>query len=105
VRITVSHNKPKDEVKRAVDRSLNDLLGLGGSLPVQFVNGERNWQADTLTFSCTAKMGFISTGIKGTVEVTDKDLTLDADLGMFEKLLASKGTRSTIESKVRALLT
>jgi len=105
VRITVSHNKPKDEVKRAVDRSFNDLLGLGGNLPVQIVNGERNWKMDTLTFSCTAKMGFMSTGIKGTVEVTDKDLTIDDDLGMFEKLIAGTGTRNTIESKVRALLT
>jgi hypothetical protein len=104
VRVTVSHNKPKEDVKRAVDRSINDLFAASGTLPVQIVNLQRNWQGETLMFSCTAKMGFLSTAIKGTVDVTDKDVTIDADLGMFEKLISGKAARSTIEGKVRALL-
>jgi putative polyhydroxyalkanoic acid system protein len=104
VRVTVSHNKPKEDVKRAVDRSFNDLFAASGSLPVQIVNVQRNWQGETLLFSCRAKMGFLSSDIKGTVEVTDKDVTIDADLGIFEKLIPAKTAQSTLESKVRGLL-
>ena len=104
MRVTVSHNKPKEDVKRAVERSINDLFAASGTLPVQIVNMHRNWQGETMMFSCTAKMGFLSSKIKGTVEVTDKDITIDADLGMFEKLIPAKTAQSTLESKVRGLL-
>jgi hypothetical protein len=36
----------------------------------QFVERRRNWQGSTLTFSISAKMGFTSTPMKGTIEVT-----------------------------------
>ncbi len=49
-------------------------------------------------------MGLLSAPIKGTVEVTDRDLTIDADLGLLEKLLGGGMTR-TVEGRVRGLLT
>ncbi len=105
MRVTVSHNKSKAEVKRAVDRSFDDLFRGVGSLPIQLTNEHRNWQGETLTFACTAKMGFLSNAIKGTVEVTDKDVTIDADLGMLERLLSATTVRTSLEGKVRGLLT
>lgn len=44
------------------------------------------WQRSTLNFMLTAKMGLITTPIKGTVEVTDKELTIDVDLGLLNRL-------------------
>lgn len=105
MRITIAHNKPKEEIKRAVDRSFDDLFRGIGAVPLQIVEERRNWSGSTLAFSLTARMGFISTPIKGTVEVTDKDVTIDADLGLFEKLISSKAARASIEGKVRGLLT
>jgi hypothetical protein len=105
MRITVSHNKTKEEVKRAVDRSFDDLFRGAANLPVQLTNEQKNWQGETLAFACTAKMGFLSNNIKGTVEVTDKDVTIDADLGMLEKLIPASTMRSSLEGKVRGLLT
>jgi hypothetical protein len=106
MRVTVSHSQPKEEVKRAVDRSFDDVFkGLPGVLPLQIVNQQRAWQADTLAFSFDAKAGIISTPIKGSVYVTDKDLTIDADLGILEKLLPAKRARKVIETRVRGLLT
>src|SRR5689334_11048505 len=61
MRVTVSHNKPKEEVIRAVDRSFDDLFRGAANLPLQLVNRQNNWNRDTLTFSCIAKMGFLST--------------------------------------------
>lgn len=104
MRITVSHTKTKEEVIRNVDRSFDDLLKGVPGFPLQIVNEHRSWQGSTLTFAVRAKMGFLSSPIKGRVEVTDKDITIDADLGVFEKLL-SGGAKASLESRVRGLLT
>ena len=104
VRITVSHNRSKEEVKQSVDRSFNELFAGIVVLPLQFVEERKTWQGNTLIFSFTAKMGFISTPIKGTVEVTDRDLTIDVDLGMLERLIPAAKVREVVSSRVRGLL-
>ena len=104
MRVTVSHNRSKDEVIRAVDRSFDDLFR---SLPIpalKIVNERRSWQESTLTFSCEVKMGILSTPIKGTVEVTHKDVTIDADLGLLERFFPMKQARTAIEGRIRGLL-
>lgn len=105
MRITIAHGKTKAEVVHAVDRSFDDIFKSAGPLPIQLVNEQRTWNGSTLAFSFTAKMGLMSSRINGTVEVTDRDLTIDADLGLLDRLLGSKQARGAIESKVRGLLT
>src|SRR5436853_560012 len=105
MRITVSHTKPKDEVMRSVDRSLDDLFRGLSVAPIQFVEERRSWQGSTLTFSISAKMGFVSTPMKGTVEVTDRDITIDADLGLLERLIPAAKARTSITNRIRGLLT
>ena len=105
VRVTVSHTRPKAEVMRAVDRSLDDLFRGLGTAPLQIVHEQRAWQGSTLAFSFSAKVGPVSTPIKGTVQVTDIDLTIDADLGFLERFLPAKQSRAAIEGKIRGLLT
>jgi hypothetical protein len=102
MRITVSHNKPKEEVIQSIDRSIDDLLKQ--SLPVQITVEQRSWQGSTLTFAIAAKMGFFSSPIKGTVDVTDTDITIDADLGMFESFVSAEKAREVVGSRVRGLL-
>ncbi len=104
MRVTVSHNKSKQDVIRAVDRSFDDLFSGLGVIPLQIANERRSWQGETLSFSFTAKVGVLSAPIKGTVEVTDKDLTIDADLGLLEKLFPAKQARTAIEGRIRGLL-
>ena len=105
MRITVSHNKPKEEVMRAVDRSFDDLFRGVGSIPLKIVNEQRSWQGSRLNFSFDAKMGLLSSPIKGFVDVTDRDITIDADLGLLEKLLPLKSASTAIESRIKGLLT
>ena len=90
---------------RSVDRSFDDLFRDIGIIPLQFVEERRTWQGSTLTFSISAKMGFVSTPISGTIEVTDKDLTIDVDLGIFERLIPANKARASITKQVRGLLT
>jgi hypothetical protein len=104
VRITVAHNRSKEEVKQSVDRSFNELFAGIVVLPLRFVEERKTWQGNTLTFSLTAKMGLVSTPIKGTVEVTDRDITIDVDLGMLERLIPATKVREVLSSRVRGLL-
>jgi len=104
MRITVAHNKSKDQIIKAVDRSFDDLFKGTPLIPVQVTNEKRQWQGSTLVFSFNATMGLLSSPIKGTVDVTDRDLTIDADLGLLEKLLGG-GMSKAVEGRVKGLLT
>jgi hypothetical protein len=104
VRITVSHNKPKQQVIQAVDRSFDDLFRGIGIIPLQIVNERREWNASTLNFSFDAKLGPLNAPIKGFVAVTETDITIDADLGLLEKLLPGKQVQTALEGRVRGLL-
>jgi hypothetical protein len=107
VKITVAHDSTKDEVKEALNRSLDDIFTGSVSLPVKLVQERRTWNADTLTFSLIAKMGplnMVSTLISGTVLVTDHDLTIDVNLGILERLLPAEKARQVVSSRLKGLL-
>ena len=105
MRITISHNRPKQEVIQSVDRSFDDLFQGVGTLPVKLVVDQKNWEGSTLTFSLTAKLGFVSTPIKGTVEVTDQELIIDADLGILNHFVSETAARDLLTTRIRGLLT
>ena len=105
MRVTVSHNGRKEEIIRSVDRSFDDLFKGIGNLPIQITNESRRWTGNRLDFSFNAKMGIVSSPIKGFVDVTDKDVTVDADLGWLERLLPAKQAQAAIEGRIKGLLT
>jgi Putative polyhydroxyalkanoic acid system protein (PHA_gran_rgn) len=104
MRVTVSHNRRKEDILRAVDRSFDDLFKGFGTVPIQIVNESRKWTGSRMDFSFDARMGFVSTPIKGFVDVTDKDVTVDADLGWLERLFPAKHTQAAIEGRLKGLL-
>jgi hypothetical protein len=104
VRIAISHNRSKQEVIQNVERSFNELFQQAGSLPVKLVVEQRSWQGSTMSFLLNAKMGIISTPIRGTVEVTDQEIIIDADLGMLSRFVNEKTARELIGSRMKGLL-
>jgi|SRR6476660_555712 len=103
MRISVSHGRTKAEVVQEVDRSFTDLFQ-GTDIPVKIADPQRSWNGSTMAFSLTAKMGFFSTPIKGTVEVTDRDIIIDADLGMLERMIPAEKAQEVLRNRVRGLL-
>src|ERR1700732_211288 len=103
MRITVSHHKTKQEVIQSVDRSFDDLFQAPELHGVKLKDMTRTWQGSTLTFGLTAKMGFFSSPNKGTIEVTDTDIPIDADLGMLERLIPADTAREILSTRVRGL--
>jgi hypothetical protein len=71
---------------------------------VRLVVKQKSWQGSTLSFQLSAKMGLLSTPIKGTVEVTDHELIVDADLGMLNRLLPEKTIQEAIGGRIKGLL-
>ena len=104
MRISISHNRTKEEVVQSIDRSWDDLFKEAGALPVKLTVEQRSWQGSTMTFALTAKMGIISTPIKGTVEVTDCDVIVDADLGMLSRFVNEKTAQQLLGSRIKGLL-
>ena len=49
-------------------------------------------------------MGFVSTPIKGTIEVTDNELIVDADLGLLNRLLPEETVREVFGNRIKGLL-
>ena len=104
MRITVAHHRTKEEVQKAVDRAFEDLFKGVAGIPVQLSEERREWKGSVLAFALVARMGLLSTPIKGTVEVTDQDITIDADLGILERLIAGPKVREAVSQKIRGLL-
>jgi len=107
VKITVEHSSSKEEVKQAVNRSLDDIFTNSVPLPVKLLQQQRSWSADTLTFSLIAKMGplgMISTPITGTVHVSDRDVTIDVNLGILERLIPVDKARQAVTTRLKGLL-
>jgi isocitrate dehydrogenase len=96
MRITIEHKRTKAEVIESIDRSFDQMFqGISG-LPVRLVVEQKNWQGSVLSFALSAKMGGLSTPIKGTVEVTDHEVIVDADLGMLSRFVPEDATRELV---------
>ncbi len=104
MRITISHDRPKAEIIEAVDRSFDNLFKGIAELPAKVTIQQRTWQGSTLTFALTARWGLLSTPIKGTVEVTGHDITVDADLGLFNRFISEKTARAVMTDRVKGML-
>jgi hypothetical protein len=104
MRITIEHKRSKSDVIETVDRSFNELLQGAAGLPVRVTVQQKSWQGPILSFSLTAMMGLLSTLIKGTVEVTDTEVIVDADLGFLNRFVPEKTAREVIANRIKGLL-
>ncbi len=106
MRVTVSHNKQKQEAVQAVDGAIERLLLPGGAGPVKLRNVQKRWDGDTLHFSFNATMAFFSSPIRGFVQVSDRDITIDADLpSMLTRFVPEQRIEDGVRQRVRGLLT
>lgn len=104
MRITIAHHRSKQEVRESVDRAFNDLFqGLAG-FPLQILVQQRAWQGDMLNFALTAKLAGLSNPIRGTIEVTGQNLTLEVDWGLLNRLIPEKAAGEVLGKRIKGLL-
>jgi hypothetical protein len=105
MRVTIAHSKTKAEAIQTVDRAMQDVFQSLATPPLTISNSQKTWNGSVMTFSLTVQMGFLKNTVGGTVEVTERDVTIDADLGLLSRFLPEKKVQTMVESRVRGLLT
>jgi len=105
MRITVSHEKGKAEAIRAVDKATEQVLRPIFSGPLKMSDVQKQWNGSTMDFSLTAGLGAaVRVPIKGSILVTDSDITINVDLPTFLENLLPDSIRTGVQSAVRGLL-
>lgn len=102
--VIIRHDKPKQEMKAAVERSIDQLFTGFNLGVITFLNQRKEWSGDTLNFSMTAHLGFVQTPIAGSALVTDTAITLDVDLGLIGKLIPPENARAQLATRLKGLL-
>jgi hypothetical protein len=104
MRVTISHSKTREAAVQAVDRAMDDVFRTLAVPPLVISNPHKTWNGSDMTFALNAQMGFLKNSIKGTVQVTDCDITIDADLGLLNRLFPDAKVRAAVESRVKGYL-
>ena len=104
MRITVSHDKGKQEAMRSVNGAADQVLGGIFTGPLHMSDVHKHWNGSTMEFSLTAGMSAIRVPIKGSILVTDTEITIDCDLPAFLENLLPQSARSSVQSAIRGLL-
>jgi hypothetical protein len=101
----VPHRTTAEKAIATVDRSANTLFeGVGGS-PVELVDRRKSWNGPVMDFSLTARVGFISVPIAGTVAVDDVNVTVQCELpGIVNQFIGEDKIRAGVDRKIRAML-
>jgi hypothetical protein len=106
MRVTVSHNKTQQEAIRAVEDASNEVFRSLASGPVQIVEQQKEWRGNVMRFSVKGRMAVFAATVVGTIEVTDKEVIIEADLPSFlTNMVPEEKIRTGIQTKVKALLT
>jgi hypothetical protein len=103
MRIIIPNDRPKQEMKASVERSIDQLFAGFNIGVIEFIDQRKQWSGDTMTFSLSAKLG-LRTPIRGSALVTDREVILDVDLGLLGKLIPEDSARSQIAVRARGLL-
>jgi hypothetical protein len=104
MRVIIPHSGPKLNVKSSVDRSIVQVFTGFNLGPIEFIHQRKEWSGDTMTFSLTAKLGFLQTPIGGSAVVTDSEVILDIDLGLLGKLIPEEAAKTQIVNRTKGLL-
>jgi hypothetical protein len=104
MRITIEHKRTKAEVIESVDRSFDQMFQGFSGLPVRLEVEQKSWQGSVLSFALSAKMAGLSTPIKGTIEVTDNEVNVNADLGMLSRFVPDEAAGELIGRRIKGLL-
>jgi hypothetical protein len=104
MKITIAHNRSKAEVIQTIDRSFDEMSRPNAGIPVQLAVKSKSWQGSVLNFELSAKMAMLSTPITGTVEVTDTDVIINADLGMLNRFVSDETAAEMFGKRFKGLL-
>ena len=103
--IVIPHGTTAEKAKTIVDNSANSLFESTAGPHVELVDKTRSWNGPTMDFSLTAKVGFISVPISGTIVVDATNVTVNCPLpALVNQFIGEEKIRAGLESRIRAML-
>jgi hypothetical protein len=104
--IIIPHGTTAEKAKTIVDNSANSLFESAAGSHVQLVDQTRSWNGSTMDFSLSARVGFISVPISGTIVVDGTNVTINCQLpALVNQFIGEEKIRAGIEGRIRAMLT
>ena len=105
MKVIVPHNTTVEQAIVIVDRSADDLFAGAAGGSVELADRRKGWSGPLMDFSLTARMGFISLPIAGTVIIDEQSVTVHCELPTLVKtFVGEERIRSSVERKVRGML-
>jgi hypothetical protein len=105
MKVTITHKKSQAEAIRLVDKGAAGLFAGAAGSSVEITDQTKEWVGSTMHFSFTAKMGFITMPLKGTIDVGDQNVVVDCELpSLVDKFLGDGKVSASIEKKIQLLL-
>ena len=103
--IVVPHHTTPEKAIALVDQSSNDLLDMG-SKSIVLSNQQRTWTGQKMNFSLTAKVGFISVPLSGSVLVDDSSVAVNCELpALARNFIGEDKIRVRVEQNCAAFST
>lgn len=108
--VAIPHHKTKAEVIGLLDAAVDKLFTEGVGETVKLVEPKKEWTESTnpfstMTFSVTAKIGFISVPVAGTMAVDDENVIIDCELpAMAKNFLGEEKIRKGITEKITEII-
>jgi hypothetical protein len=104
--IIIPHGTTVEKAMATVDNSANSLFELTAGSHVQLVDKTRSWNGSTMDFGLTARVGFISVPISGTIVVDSINVTVNCHLpALVNQFIGEEKIRTGLEGRIRAMLT
>ncbi len=105
MRVEIRHELGESEAIRRVDEFLDDLVRRDFHGGVKIKNATRSWTGNRLALSCTLAKGLFDTRLSGTVEVTDRIVTLDTVIpGLLATFVGEDRVRTVVEHELTPIL-
>jgi hypothetical protein len=106
MRITVSHSKNPEELKRSIDQGFDDIFKGLPVGPIQITDEQRTWAGNILTFAFNARTAMLTVPVRGWIQVDPQLVTVEVELPAFlEKFIPEDKVKNSVENGVKGLLT
>jgi hypothetical protein len=105
MRVTVSHNKGREEASRIVENTMDNLLAGEVPKPFRMTPVRKQWMGSTLNFQTAVAMGPLKLPIRGVVEAKETEVVIDIDLPpLLAKFIPEQKLKEAVESRIRGHL-
>ena len=103
--IIIPHGTTAEKAVAIVDSSADSLFESTAGPHVQLIDKTRSWNGPTMDFSLTARMGFISVPISGTIVVDVINVTVDCQLpSLVNQFVGEEKIRAGLDQRIRGML-